>query len=143
MPRRNPSVLFSTCCSQAEWSRRSNRQRLAAAVLVAITAATTLVVVGAVAAGWQAVVAQTPPAAGGVLAIALAFTVGLAVGCCCGCGWGLLLGSSSPRLVGQLLRVGSALAAFAAAQPAAVLPRPRAQLPVQVLRRPAFLLEEA
>ena len=109
----------------------------------AATAATTAAVIGAVAAGWQAVVAQASPHQGGVLAVTLALTVGLAVGCCCGCGWGLLLGSSSPRLVGQLLRVGGALASAAAAQPAAFYARPLAQRPVQPLRRPGFLFEEA
>ncbi len=81
------------------------------------------------------------PAAGGAFAITLAAAVGLAIGCCCGLGWGLLLGSAAPRAVRQLARAGGALVAAAAVAPQEVVLH-RASLPRPV-RLPAFLAEEA
>ncbi len=101
---------------------------------------------GAFAAGYQAFAAHATPSAAGVFAVALAATIGLVVGCVCGLGWGLLLGSSSPKLAGHLAPAGAAVAAAAAAaaappvQPAARAAAPRS---VQAIRRPGFLLEEA
>ncbi len=68
----------------------------------------------------------------------LAAAGGLLVGCCCGLGWGLLLGSSSPRLAGRLVRIVAALAAEAAVPTPAPVIRAPAPRPV---RRPAFLEE--
>lgn len=104
------------------------------------------VVGGAFAAGYQAFAAHVTPGAGGVLVVTLAAAIGLVVGCVCGLGWGLLLGSSSPKLAGNLARAGSviaAVAAAAAAQPAQPAARAAAPRPVQAIRRPGFLLEEA
>ena len=78
---------------------------------------------------------------GGALAIVIVAVVSLAIGCCRGCGWGLLLGSSSPQLVGRVVQVAAALAAGAAQQQAPAGARALAPRPV-VIRRPTFLAEE-
>ena len=103
------------------------------------TASLAGVIGGAFAAAAQAL-SGSWPLFGGSGALLVAATGGLLIGCCCGLGWGLLLGSSSPRLAVRLVRILAALAAEAAAPaPAAVL---RAPAPRPV-RRPAFLDEEA
>ncbi len=64
---------------------------------------------GALVEAYYAFTSHAHPAAGGALAVVLAAVVGLTIGCCCGFGWGLLLGSSSPKLVGHLARVSGPL----------------------------------
>ena len=76
----------------------------------------------------------------GTLALVVACAAGLCVGCCCGLGWGLLLGSASPHFVTRLARAGSALAAASVQEATPSAARGPAPRPVQ--RRPTFLQDE-
>ncbi len=107
------------------------------ALLDVETASIAGVLGGAFAAAAQAISGGWSPF-GSSTAVLVAATGGLVVGCCCGLGWGLLLGSSSPRLASRLVRIFAALAAEAAAPAPAVAFRAPAPRPV---RRPAFLEE--
>ena len=83
-----------------------------------VAAATAAAAIGAgAAAAFQAAAAALPanglPASGAVLA---GTVLGLAVGFACGCGWGLLLGSSAPKATAALGRGLTRLATVAAAE---------------------------
>ena len=74
--------------------------------------------------------AVSPGPLGGQASLAAAavgcLLLGLAVGCCCGLGWGLLIGSAAPRATALISRAVARLAAQAAVSVAGggALPHP-------------------
>ena len=112
--------------------------------LVAATASAVAAIASAASAGLQAFTATQQQQFGScAVAVTLGVFTALLVGCCCGCGWGLAIGASSPRIAAQLLRLGCRLAEAASGQPISrggLSGQPQAR-PVQ-LRRPTVLNDE-